>query len=51
MKQNKLIKTTKKIREIEVVDGVVVKCEGTQLCYPEAHFEMVESCKLCGKCI
>jgi hypothetical protein len=32
-----IVKTTK-IKEIEVVDGQVLKCAGLQLCYPEAFF-------------
>ena len=51
MKSKKLIKTRKAIREILVIDEVVVKCEGPKLCFPEAHFEMIEKCKLCKKCI
>jgi hypothetical protein len=33
-----IVKTTAKIKEIEVVDGQVLKCAGLQLCYPEAFF-------------
>jgi len=51
MKKNKLMKTTKAIREIVVIDEVVVKCPGEKLCYPDYHFDMVEFCKLCKKCI
>lgn len=51
MSNNKLIKTTTAIKEIIVIDEVVVKCEGDKLCFPEAVFEMVERCKLCGKWI
>jgi hypothetical protein len=51
MKSKKLIKTTKAIREIQVIDEVVVKCEGQKLCFPEAYFEMIEQCKLCKKWI
>lgn len=45
----KIEKVTKEIKEILVVDAEVVKCEGLKLCYPEAYFEMIEMCKLCGK--
>jgi len=48
---NKLIKTTLEIKEIVVVGEVVQKCEGNKLCFPEAVFEMIEKCKLCGKWI
>lgn len=48
---DEIVKTTTEIKEIVVVDGVVVKCEGLRLCYPEAYFEIVEQCKLCGKCV
>jgi hypothetical protein len=47
-KKNK--KTTEDIKEILVVNAEVVKCEGAKLCYPEGYFEMIEQCKLCGKC-
>lgn len=46
-----IVKTTEKIKEIEVVNGQVLKCAGLQLCYPEAFFEQVEQCKLCKKCV
>jgi len=51
LNNNELIETTAAIKEIVVIDETVVKCEGTKLCYPEAVFEMVEQCKLCGKWI
>ena len=41
----------KTIKEILVIDQEVIKCEGITLCYPEPYFEMIETCKLCGKCI
>lgn len=47
----KKIKTTRAIKEILVIDEVVVPCKGLVLCYPEAYFEMVEQCKLCKKCV
>lgn len=50
-KENELIETTPEIKDILVIDGEVVKCEGDKLCYPEAYFGMVEQCKLCKKCI
>lgn len=52
MKDNeKLVETTPEIKKIRIVDGVVVKCEGGKLCFPEPEFEMIERCKLCGKWI
>jgi hypothetical protein len=51
LNKNELIETTPAIKEIIVIDEVVVKCEGNKLCFPEAVFEMVEQCKLCGKWI
>lgn len=51
MSKEKLVKTTPKIKKIVVVDEVVQKCEGNKLCFPEAVFEMIERCKLCGKWI
>ena len=49
--KEKLVETTPEIKEILVVDEVVVKCEGGKLCFPEPEFEMIERCKLCGKII
>lgn len=49
--KTELIETTKPIKEILVIDEEVIKCEGITLCYPEPYFEMIETCKLCGKCI
>ena len=46
-----IVKTTVFIKEIVVVDEKVLPCKGSNLCYPEAYFEMIETCKLCGKCI
>ena len=46
-----LIETTPAIKEILVIDEKVIPCEGTSLCYPENYFEMIETCKLCGKCV
>ncbi len=51
MLNNELIETTPAIKEILVIDEVVVKCEGDKLCFPEAYFERIEQCKLCKKCI
>ena len=52
MKTNEeLMVTTAEIKEILVVDEVVVQCEGTKICFPEAVFDMIEQCKLCGKWI
>jgi len=49
--KTEIIKTTPEIKEITVIDEVVVQCKGVILCYPEAYFEMIETCKLCGKCV
>lgn len=49
--ENNLIETTCEIKEILVVDEVVVQCEGLKICFPEAVFDMIERCKLCGKWI
>ena len=48
---NKLMETTIEIKEILVVDEVVVQCEGMKICFPESVFDMIEQCKLCGKWI
>lgn len=49
--KTELIKTTPEIKEIVVVDEIVVPCEGSVICFPESFFEMIEKCKLCGKCV
>lgn len=49
--KTEIIETTAAIKEILVINEEVVKCEGTRLCYPEPYFEMIETCKLCGKCV
>jgi len=52
MKTDKdLVKTTAEIKNITVVDGEVLQCKTDKLCFPEAVFEMIEKCKLCGKWI
>jgi len=51
MSKDKLIETTPEIKEIVVIDEVVVQCPGDKICFPEAVFEMIERCKLCGKWI
>jgi hypothetical protein len=48
---NKLVKTTKEIKEILVIDAEVVPCKGLKVCFPEAFFEGIEQCKLCKKCV
>lgn len=49
--ENPLIETTDAIKEIEVIDGVVLQCKSNKLCFPEPEFDMIERCKLCGKWI
>jgi hypothetical protein len=46
-----IVKTTAETKEITVIDEVVLKCEGVKLCFPEAYFDIIETCKLCGKCV
>jgi hypothetical protein len=41
-----IVKTTAKIKEIEVVDGQVLKCAGLTV-LPWLFFERIEQCKLC----
>jgi hypothetical protein len=45
-----IVKTTAKIKEIEVVDGQVLKCADCN-CVTLNLFEKVEQCKLCKKCV
>ena len=49
--ENEIIPIIPEIKEILVIDEVVVPCEGTKICFPEAVFEMIERCKLCKKWI
>lgn len=51
MKDKKQKTQPKDVKEIVVVDEVVMQCAGLKLCYAEGYFEMIEKCKLCGKCI
>ncbi len=51
MKDKKQKIPLKDVKEIVVVDEVVMQCAGLKLCYPGAFFERVEQCKLCGKCV
>jgi len=51
MLNNPLIETTTAIKDILVIDGEIIKCEGEKLCFPEAVFDMIEQCKLCKKWI
>lgn len=48
-------KQQSKINEINVIDPVVKEPETcanvTRVCDPESYFEMIEQCKICGKCV
>jgi hypothetical protein len=48
-------KQQSKINEINVVNPVVSNPETcgdvTRVCDPENYFDMIEQCKLCGKCV
>jgi hypothetical protein len=39
----------KLINEIEVKEARSEMCQVNRACYPEAYFEMIEMCKLCGR--
>lgn len=43
------------INEVNVIDPVVVETllcvQVNRVCSPESFFEMIETCKICGKCI
>lgn len=42
----------KTVEEIEVVDAEIVSgCNALKLCYPEDLFDIIEQCKICGRCI
>lgn len=45
----------KAINKINVIDPVVSNPEtcgnATRVCDPENYFEMIEQCKICGKCV
>jgi hypothetical protein len=40
-----------KANEIEVVFDLPEGYEVNRACYPEELFELVEQCKLCGRCV
>lgn len=48
-------KKQSKINEINVVNPVVFNPETCgdviRVCSPESFFEMIETCKICGKCV
>lgn len=38
--------------EIEVVAAENIVCgSATRVCDPESFFEMIEQCKICGRCV
>ncbi len=38
--------------EVEVHEPEVLTCGNvTRVCHPTAFFEMIEECKLCGRCV
>lgn len=41
----------KPVEEIEVVDAEIVSCNAVKLCDPEDLFDIIEQCKICGRCI
>ncbi|MFH6966450.1 hypothetical protein [Flavobacterium sp. FlaQc-28] len=38
------------INEIEVKDAVLCS-NAIRVCDPESYFEMIEQCKICGRCV
>lgn len=40
-----------KANEIEVVFDLPEGCEINRACDPEELFELVEQCKICGRCV
>lgn len=40
-----------KINEIEVKEARSAMCQVDKACYPEEFFEMIQQCKLCGRCV
>ena len=41
-----------KAKELEVKDLEIVHCGNVQqVCDPEYLFEMIEQCKICGRCV
>lgn len=42
----------KPVEEIEVVDPKIESgCNAVRLCDPEDLFDIIEQCKICGRCI
>lgn len=43
------------INEINITDPVVLEtllcAQVNRVCSPESFFEMIETCKICGKCV
>lgn len=43
------------INEVNVIDLIIVEdqicTQVNRVCSPESFFEMIEQCKICGKCI
>lgn len=41
----------KKVEEIEVVEPEILGCDAVRVCYPEPLFDIIETCKMCGRCV
>lgn len=38
--------------DLEVKEPITIECQNaTRVCDPEDMFEMIEQCKICGRCI
>lgn len=42
----------KEVNEIEIKEPIEVVCNrADRVCDPESMFEMIEQCKICGRCV
>jgi len=43
---------SKEIKEIEIKEPIEVVCNrADRVCDPESMFEMIEQCRICGRCV
>jgi hypothetical protein len=48
----KNVETVEIENEIEVKKPILLECSNAvRVCDPESFFEMIEQCKICGRCV
>lgn len=40
-----------KVEDLEVIDPVILSCDAVRVCFPEPLFDIIETCKICGRCV